>query len=55
MMVEELAARGFEIHCVSHATAILTGDSPDLIAELEQSLLEVEGFYPVSTDDLINA
>jgi len=41
-MFEELAARGFEIHCVSHATAILTGDFPDVIAELEQSLLEVE-------------
>lgn len=41
-MFEHLVARGFEVQCVSHAQAILIGDFPEAIHEIESSLLDVE-------------
>lgn len=41
-MFDALQDKGFEVHYVSHAKAILSGDFPEAIDEIETSLLEVE-------------
>lgn len=42
ILLDQLAQRGFEIHLLSHAAAILEKDFPVVLNELEQSLVNFE-------------
>jgi hypothetical protein len=50
-MLEVLAARGFQVEFHSHATAILSVDFPDAVAELETAI----GQMSIPIEELIGS